>query len=138
MANQQGLPPQGLIYRGQKAPAVHEASLTEVFHLARCSRIGVAMDTTSLLQAIYKAFREKRLADAISHLADDFRLVVHLPEDALPGGDRPRSKAEAALLFQGFINDYDFLAYDQGPIIVTGDHPTSQPQIFIGTRRRAR
>ena len=87
------------------------------------------MDTTSLLQAIYKAFREKRLADAISHLADDFRLVVHLPEDALPGGDRPRSKAEAALLFQGFINDYDFLAYDQGPIIVTGDHATSQPQI---------
>ena len=42
---------------------------------------------------------------------------------------RPRSKAEAALLFQGFINDYDFLAYDQGPIIVTGDHATSQPQI---------
>ena len=87
------------------------------------------MDTTSLLQAIYKAFREKRLADTISHLADDFSLVVHLPDDALPGGDRPRSKAEAALLFQGFINDYDFLAYDQGPIIVTGDHATSQPQI---------
>ena len=87
------------------------------------------MDTTSLLQAIYKAFREKRLSDAISHLSDDFRLVVHLPEEALPGGNRPRSKAEATLLFQGFINDYDFLAYDQGPIIVTGDHATSQPQI---------
>lgn len=85
--------------------------------------------TTTLLQAIYKAYREKRLADAISYLADDFRLVVHLPEDALPGGDRPRSKAEAALLFQGFINDYDFLAYDQGPIIVAGDFATSQPQI---------
>ena len=87
------------------------------------------MDTTSLLQAIYKAFREKRLADAISHLADDFRLVVHLPEDALPGGERPRSKAESALLFQGFLNDYDFLAYDHGPIIVTGDRATAQPHI---------
>ena len=87
------------------------------------------MDTTALLQAIYKAYRERRLADALSYLADDFRLTVHLPEDALPGGDRPRSKAESALLFQGFLNDYDFLAFDHGPIIVSGDSATAQPQI---------
>jgi hypothetical protein len=44
------------------------------------------METTALLQAIYKAYREKRLADTLSYLGDDFRLVVHLPEDAMPGG----------------------------------------------------
>ena len=87
------------------------------------------MDTTTLLQAIYKAYREKRLAEVLSYLGDDFRLVVHLPEAAMPGGDRPRSKAESALLFQGFLNDYDFLAYDHGPIIVAGDRATAQPQI---------
>jgi len=87
------------------------------------------MDTTALLQAIHKAYREKRLADTLSYLDDDFRLIVHLPEDAMPGGDRPRSKAESALLFQGFLNDYDFVAYDHGPIIVAGDRATAQPQI---------
>jgi ketosteroid isomerase-like protein len=87
------------------------------------------MDTTTLLQAIYKAYREKRLADVLSYLSDDFRLVVHLPEDAFPGGDRPRTKAESALLFQGFLSDYDFLAYDQGPIIVMPDSATTKPQI---------
>ncbi len=87
------------------------------------------MDTTALLQAIYKAYREKRLADVLSYLDDDFRFVVHLPEDALPGGDRPRNKAEAAQLFQDFIDEYDFLAYDQGPIIVMPDSATSQPQV---------
>lgn len=87
------------------------------------------METTTLLQAIYKAYREKRLAEALSYLSDDFRLVVHLPENAMAGGDRPRSKAESALLFQGFLNDYDFLAYDHGPIIVAGDRATAQPQI---------
>ena len=96
------------------------------------------MDTTSLLQAIYKAFREKRLADAISHLADDFRLVVHLPEDALPGGDRPRSKAEAALLFQGFINDYDFLATTRARLSSPATTPPRSRRSVIGTRRRAR
>jgi len=87
------------------------------------------MDTTTLLQAIYKAFREKRLAEVLSYLSDDFRLVVYLPEDAFPGGDRPRSKAETALLFQHFIDEYDFLGYDQGPNIVMPDSATSQPQI---------
>jgi ketosteroid isomerase-like protein len=87
------------------------------------------MDTTTLLRAIYKALRERRLADAISYLADDFRLVVHLPEDAMPGGNRPRSKAESTLLFQSFLNDYDFVAYDHGPIIVAGDRAITQPQI---------
>jgi hypothetical protein len=87
------------------------------------------MDTTSLLQAIYKALRERRLADAISYLAEDFRLVVHLPEDAVPGGTRPRSKAESTLLFQSFLYDYDLIAYDHGPIIVAGDRATTQPEI---------
>jgi len=85
------------------------------------------MDTTTLLQAIYKAYREKRLADTLSYLDDDFRLIVHLPEEAMPGGNRPRSKAESALLFQGFLNDYDFVSYDHGPIIVIGDRATAHP-----------
>jgi len=46
-----------------------------------------------------------------------------------PPGIAASSKAESALLFQGFLNDYDFLAYDHGPIIVAGDRATAQPQI---------
>lgn len=93
------------------------------------------MDTTTLLQAIYKAYREKRLADTLSYLDDDFRLIVHLPEEATPGGNRPRSKAESALLFQGFLNDYDFVSYDHGPIIVIGDRATAHPHIRYRHKR---
>jgi ketosteroid isomerase-like protein len=96
------------------------------------------MDTTSLLQAIYKALRERRLADAISYLAEDFHLVVHLPEEAMPGGNRPRSKAESTLLFQSFLNDYDLVAYDHGPIIVAGDRATTQPQIRYRHKKTGR
>jgi hypothetical protein len=31
------------------------------------------------------------------------------------------------LLFQGFLNDYDFVSYDHGPIIVIGDRATAHP-----------
>lgn len=53
----------------------------------------------------------------------------------MPGGTRPRSKAESALLFQSFLNDYDFVAYDHGPIIVAGDSATTQPQIRYRHKR---
>ncbi len=87
------------------------------------------MDTTALLQAIYKAYREKRLPAVLDHLDEGFQFVVHLPEDALPGADRPRNKEETAELLQSFMDTYDFLAYDHGPIIVVQDRATVQPQI---------
>jgi hypothetical protein len=69
------------------------------------------MDTAALLQSIYRACREKRLADVLSLLSDEFKFTVHLPEDALDGGARPRSKAETALLLHDFMKTYDFLLF---------------------------
>jgi ketosteroid isomerase-like protein len=93
------------------------------------------MDAATTLQAIYQAYREKRLADILPHLDEDFRFVVHLPEDALPGGDAPRDKAQAAELVQQLMDNYDFLAYDPGPIIAAGNQVTAQPLVRFRDKR---
>jgi len=87
------------------------------------------MDAATLLQTLYRAHREKRLADVLDLLDADFRYVVHLPEEALAGADKPRNKAETAELFQYLMETYDFLSYDPGPIIVTENQATAHPQI---------
>jgi len=87
------------------------------------------MDTTALLQSIYRACREKRLAELLSLLSDEFKFTVHLPEDTLDGGARPRSKAETALLLHDFMNTYDVLLFEPGPIIVTDDRASAQPEV---------
>jgi ketosteroid isomerase-like protein len=79
------------------------------------------MDTTALLQAIYAAYREKRLSDVLDYLDDSFRYVVHLPDELLQGGNMTRDKQATRELFSHFMDTYDFLAFDPGPIIVTGD-----------------
>lgn len=89
----------------------------------------MAIDTAALLQAIYKAYREHRLADVLAKFDDSFRLIVHLPEDAVPGGEKPRNKTETAELLDYFHSTYDILAYDPGPIIVTGNRASVQPQV---------
>jgi ketosteroid isomerase-like protein len=93
------------------------------------------MDPATLLQAVYKAFREHRLADMLANFADDFRMAVHLPEEAVPGGDKQRNKAETKELLEYFHTTYDVLAYDPGPIIVTGDQAKVQPQVRYRDKR---
>jgi len=89
------------------------------------------MDTATLLHAIYKAYRENRVADVLGYLDEDFHYVVHLPEAAFPGGDKPRNKAETAATIEHLMATYDFVAYDPGPIIATADKATVQPNIRI-------
>jgi hypothetical protein len=93
------------------------------------------MEPAALLQAIYKAFRENRLADALSHLGDDFKLSVSLPSDGGPDNHRARSKAESALLFRKFTDRFDILSYEPGPIIVTAHTASTQPELTIRHRK---
>ena len=51
------------------------------------------------------------------------------PRPRCPAATARAARPKSALLFQGFLNDYDFLAYDHGPIIVARDRATAQPQI---------
>ena len=89
----------------------------------------MATGTPALLQEIYAAYREQRLADALAHLTDDFRFTLHLPAEALPGAGTPHGKAETAKLFEGIIATYDFLMYEPGPIMVTGDQAAVRVRI---------
>jgi ketosteroid isomerase-like protein len=73
------------------------------------------MDTAAVLQEIYRCYREKRLADIVDLLSDDFKFTALLPEDAL---SRSRSRAETALLTHKFMEQYDVLAFEPGPITV--------------------
>ncbi len=93
------------------------------------------MDTATLLLAIYKAYRESRVADVLAYLDDDFRYVVHLSEAALPGGDKPRNKAETAATIEHFLAIFDLLVYDPGPIIATDHAATVQPHIRVRDKR---
>jgi ketosteroid isomerase-like protein len=96
------------------------------------------MDTATLLHAVYKAFRENRLADMLAYLDENFRYVVHLSEAAFPGGDMPRNKADTAATLKHIIDTYDLLTYDPGPIIATDDKATVQPFIRIRDKRTGR
>jgi ketosteroid isomerase-like protein len=93
------------------------------------------MDTATLLQAIYKAYRENRIAEVLAHLGDDFRFVMHLPEWVIPGGDTPRNKAETAAAIEYLKATFDLLSYDPGPIIATDQRATVQPHIRLRDKR---
>jgi ketosteroid isomerase-like protein len=93
------------------------------------------MDTATLLQAIYKAYRENRIADMLGYFDDDFRYVVHLPDWAFPGGDKPRDKSETAATMEYLREAFDILSYDSGPIIATDDKATVQPHIRIRDKK---
>ena len=86
-----------------------------------------AMDPAALLQNIYRCYREKRLADIVDLLSDDFKFLAQLPEDG-DGDGRPRSRAEIALMVHKFMDQYDILAFDPGPIIVTNDVASAQAE----------
>ncbi len=93
------------------------------------------MDTATLLHAIYKAYRENRVADMLGYLDEDFCYVLHLPEEAVAGGDKPRDKAGTAELLEYIHDTYEFLSFDPGPIIASDDKATVHPQIRIRDRR---
>lgn len=93
------------------------------------------MDTATLLQAIYKAYRENRLADMMAYLDEDFCYVVHLPEEAVPGGDTPRDKAGTVEVLEYVHQTYEFLSFDPGPIIATDDRARVQPLVRLRDKR---
>ena len=63
------------------------------------------VSTPALLQTIYVAYREKRLADVLALLDDDFRFTIHLPAEALPGAATPHGKAATATLLESLIEE---------------------------------
>lgn len=89
------------------------------------------MPVPTFLQAIYDAYREKRIEDVLSSVDDEFRFVIHLPQELFPGGDKPRDKAETAQIIRHYMEAYDFLSYEPGPIIVTGDKATAQAHVRL-------
>jgi ketosteroid isomerase-like protein len=92
-----------------------------------------AMDP-ALLQNIYRCYREKRLADVVALLSDDFKFTAQLPDD-VDGGRRSRSRAETAILVHKFMEEYDILAFDTGPIIVTDNLASAQAQVKFRHKR---
>ena len=93
------------------------------------------MDTATLLQAIYKAYRENRLADMMAYLDEDFCYVLHLPEEAVPGGDTPRDQAGTLEVLEYVHQTYEFLSFDPGPIIATDDRARVQPLVRLRDKR---
>jgi hypothetical protein len=51
------------------------------------------------------------------------------------GGRRSRSRAETAILVHKFMEEYDILAFDTGPIIVTDNLASAQAQVKFRHKR---
>jgi len=77
------------------------------------------MDIVELLQSFYRHYRERRLADAVAYLSDDFLFKAHLPDDPVDPR-RPRSRAEFTLICHKFLDDFDILAFEPGPFSYDG------------------
>lgn len=80
---------------------------------------------TSQLQEFYRHYRERRLAEAVALLSDDFLFKAHIPNapfDPL----RPRSRAEFTLICHKFLEDYDILAFEPGPFTVVDNAASTQ------------
>ena len=85
------------------------------------------MDPAALLQEIYRCYREKRLADVVELLSDDFKFSAQLPDDgdgdppAQPGRDRhPGAQIHGAVRHPR-VRD--------GPIIVTDGVASTQANV---------
>jgi len=85
------------------------------------------MDTVELLQSFYRHYRERRLADAVAHLSDDFLFKAHLPHDPVDP-TRPRSRAEFTLICHKFLDDFDILIFEPGPFAVDGEVASATAQ----------
>jgi len=79
------------------------------------------MDEASLLHEIYRCFREKRLADIVDRLSDDFKFKAELPHASPDERHRPRSRAEIALMAHQSMSQFDILRFEPGPITITGN-----------------
>ena len=77
------------------------------------------MDTAAL-QAFYRCYRERRLAEAVALFSDDFQFKTHLPNDPVDP-TRPRSRAEFTLLCHKFLEDYDIEVFEPGEFNWDGD-----------------
>lgn len=74
------------------------------------------MDTAALHE-FYRCYRERRLAEAVALLSDDFQFKAHIPNAPLDPL-RPRSRAEFTLICHKFLDDYDILTFEAGPFTV--------------------
>ena len=96
------------------------------------------MDPVNLLQAIYQNYREKRLADVLALLSEEFKLTVSLPDDLPSEQLRARSKAETALLVHSFLDQYDVLVFEPGEIEVAGEMVTARPTVEFRHKKSGR
>ncbi|MFA5899950.1 MAG: nuclear transport factor 2 family protein [Hyphomicrobium sp.] len=85
------------------------------------------MDSAVLLLNIYKCYSEKRLAEAVSLLSDDFIFKSDLPDDPLEP-KRPRSRAELTLMAHKFLEEYDILSFEPGQITINDSSATVRPE----------
>lgn len=79
-----------------------------------------AIDNASLVHDICRCFREKRLAEIVDLLSDDFKFRVLLPSDA-DEEIRPRSRAEVALMAHASMGEFDILRFEPDDISLDGD-----------------
>jgi ketosteroid isomerase-like protein len=92
------------------------------------------MDAAASLRDLYRYCREKRLADAMALLGDDFKFRTNVPDDPTDPA-RPRSRAEVTLLAHKFFEEFDILALEPA-IIVVGDDGVASARLDVTLRHK--
>jgi ketosteroid isomerase-like protein len=95
------------------------------------------MDTTALLQKIYDCYREKRLAEAVALLADDFQFKTNMTEDPVEPL-RPRSRAELTLLAHKFFEEFDIVTLTPAELDVTDGAATARLEATFRHKKSGR
>jgi ketosteroid isomerase-like protein len=92
------------------------------------------MDRAAILRDIYRCYREKRLAEAVAVLSDDFQFKSDQPDDPIDPL-RPRSRAELTLMVHKFFEDFDILNFEPF-LIVVDDQDLASAELNVSFRHR--
>ena len=80
----------------------------------------MAADSKSVVEQLYTAWKSRDLAGVVPLMADDIVFALHIPANVIPMGGETKGKIAVTAALQALLDNYDFLAYEPGPITVTG------------------
>lgn len=89
----------------------------------------MAARTKKILSEIYDAWRARDLERAARLLADDFSLIIKVPVTVHPLGGPCRGKQAALERLRAILEQFEFLAYEPGELIVTGERAAAEVRL---------
>jgi ketosteroid isomerase-like protein len=92
-------------------------------------------EAKSVAEQLYVAWKVRDLPSVLALLSDDVVFALHIPASVLPVGGETKGKPAVAAALQTFLDTYEFLAYEPGPVTVDGERANAE--VHFRYRQRA-